>query len=1600
MDLEPFNGDLDSPITKVTNNNIRKYAGIGADGYPIDKVPHENLSDSQIQQEISTLQNTLKGGVHHVDLEPFSGELDTHLEPFSGTLDHPNKTSMWEDIKSGIAQVGNTADRGLTLASSSLFSQEQADSMFKDMGQREATRNQWANPEAKEQGFGGKVTSAVATLPMQLLTAPLGAIDTATKMIQNGESLDDAYKAAKIDAAFTVAGFAIPIGVGKTLLQKAVTGGGANAIQEYLSKLAVSSVAKTQQSKKDFAPNLEDTAIAGIIGSGFGATHSKGKADTTKSNLDLTNLGKDESISAQEVPKSETPLPDLPMDEVPPIIQTKDPLGVDNGGLTPFPELNTWDGTQTKGFPKIEEPNGAEPIHNEVAPIQEDPLGPEATARRAQEDTEGRYQEQNDFNNHPEDTATSIAMRKAQEDAAYSQKAMEEQQHKEDAFQLHEQIKETQSNAMEAERQLDFARKAGEIDYKTLEHMGDKSLMSGVDTLDLLGKLQRGDLPGALSHIGENHPNPGTRQLARWLQNKVGGMSVKLHDESVLQDGDRQVTGYYDLPSNTIGLSGRGGASPHTLLHEVIHGLTSDFLNTQLNHPLTIGLKSLYRDVTKLKEFNKFPSIYNVKEFVSEAMSNPRFQDFLKKTVMDKRTVFSKFLDSVKSMLGIKPADLKTAFDHAVDLSKQVAEMSSENSRTDMVTRLKAAGIPTRLTDFMDVSKDESLAKTGPDTEIVRAIQKMSGTAQALKDFIPAKFTTEQLLEQMKTEKDIDPNIVQKAIGLFTSGGLYQSLKHPNNTLIKKVYEVVGEASDRSQTLIDAHVHPLLDSIRNLDRTERTDASIIRTIADAEQVEITPAELARRGASEKMINYIIQSKKAMDAAFNSINEARATNGKKPIDPRLGYAVTKMVGDFRRPIFKDINSPDGTVAREFVGQIGANTRWELAKTMKKLSASRPEWIIGEEKYLGRGTRQTDGSRQAAYREALQQLVDDSPHVAELSKVLADSYASDAYAYMNAKKHTMGKKGTFGGEGRKPWEEMSKNADDFFKAEVQYAETIFKWGELSKSISEVKPLLSEAEVNQPNAKAWSDAYIDTALGTNPTQLGKGLDSVLGAIGKETGIGSTNIINTGRVGKAYTNTMLLGLNHLYLAVNALQPFQGMPIVKALLEGRGVKTRFDLGTGYSYLMEGSITAMRDMLNGKVLGKMSEFENQMTQYGKEHHIFGNEIIDRSNHTSKNALYYGAKLTDIGINTVESGTNRVVFAGISHMLKDSGMKVQEGLFETAFKLTKLIMHDYRPQESSMIWQHLGPLGNLSKNLTKYKLGQLSQLSMMAREIPTQGSYRPLAISFMSQVAFAGVLGVVAFDEADKLVHYVSNKMGKPISLRKLLLDHASDLATFGMGSLAGLDLHARTGQANIIPDTVQDAVMPAASKIYDVATATKDAITSPSEMNTKRAVREASFPMINGVLDRKWFSTINNKGQELSLTRKPSDFHDIESGTPRNDADKFWKTLGATGTHESKDKALAYENQQLHNDYSDKRKHIISDIMDQYVANGNKLDAEDIKKASAKYIANEGGGDDFTKDLLKGVNGIQLDALTRAKLRAVSGGISGLNQFKRFGGNQ
>jgi hypothetical protein len=190
------------------------------------------------------------------------------------TEDTPKKkASLGTAIHLANEQAANALDRfgtGLAGGVVNLFDTDKADEIFSKLDKRTAERLRAANPNNDEVGLGGKVAGAVATLPVQMAAMFASPADTGQTMIQEGETLPRALAGTAIDSVGNAVGLAIPGGFGGTLVKKALTGAGANAAQDVLTKQAIAAVAQQDRTKEILGPNRDSAIVSAILGGAMG----------------------------------------------------------------------------------------------------------------------------------------------------------------------------------------------------------------------------------------------------------------------------------------------------------------------------------------------------------------------------------------------------------------------------------------------------------------------------------------------------------------------------------------------------------------------------------------------------------------------------------------------------------------------------------------------------------------------------------------------------------------------------------------------------------------------------------------------------------------------------------------------------------------------------------------------------------------------------------------------------------------------------------------------------------------------------------------------------------------------------------------------------------------------------------------------------------------------------------------------------------------------------------------------------------------------------------------------------------------------------------
>ena len=139
--------------------------------------------------------------------------------------------------------------------------------------------------------------------------------------------------------------------------------------------------------------------------------------------------------------------------------------------------------------------------------------------------------------------------------------------------------------------------------------------LDGVVTSDIQKLVRKGDLRGALMALSGASTDSRVKKIARVLATAVGAAKVKTADgpdSFVSKDGTLYIA--------------EGPVYIHTLLHEATHSAVNKILDNK-GSPATRKLEQLFKEVKP--HLDSAYGAKNLKEFVSEAISNSAFQQKL-----------------------------------------------------------------------------------------------------------------------------------------------------------------------------------------------------------------------------------------------------------------------------------------------------------------------------------------------------------------------------------------------------------------------------------------------------------------------------------------------------------------------------------------------------------------------------------------------------------------------------------------------------------------------------------------------------------------------------------------------------------------------------------------------------------------------------------------------------------------------------------------------------------------------------------------------------------------------------------------------------------
>lgn len=855
-------------------------------------------------------------------------------------------------------------------------------------------------------------------------------------------------------------------------------------------------------------------------------------------------------------------------------------------------------------------------------------------------------------------------------------------------------------------------------------------------------------------------------------------------------------------------------------------------------------------------------------------------------------------------------------------------------------------------------------------------LKKMAIFKQNIAQLLVEDLSPEEVVERALATPDIQQNPVQKAFNFGTKGGDYMTAKTDNNVVIKQTVDPFKKAEDIASANKQEIVHNVYaPTWRKLNKDEFTRAWDALQQMSAAKQRLTDDEMVTAGLTGKERDAIKMHHEVMDVMVPKINEALDAAGLSHIDPEAAYVAAKSSGNFRRVMMKEV---DGEM--RVVGALGARTRQELKKQIDAFTERFPDSIPGEEQVY-RGT----SMRSTGFDDVMTFLSSQDPLIKEFIQ------RSRELNYQGSRTHLMQKKGVIGHPGNRPWEDPYTNAKEGVEAQVRYLSTMLEWAEKAKANAHVGKFLDNPALRaaQPEAVRYAERYRDMALGRNPTQWGKGVETLLNGITDSTDGWSSYLGDAATIAKKATNYKLLTLRPGYLISNLMQSVRTMPELASFLKRQGAEVEgLGIGNMFVGLLESAKTNPRGVFQGA------------RDYADSHHVYASDLLQDSEAVRNSVSHVLASAAQKPASLIEQGTRKSMFFGFVDILHKNGVTPEEGLFQSAHKLTDMGMNRYTQQDAPLAVGAAGDLGRLPYNLLSYKFNELSRFAMLAREAfknPTEVSaYKPVITALVAQVAFAGLSGAMFFQEADALVRMFSNLLDKPTSLTKMLLDNGDekivgpvtvkDLQYGGLSAATGINFSNSMGMGPVLGDTGSPAnlIMPGATALGSMVGSTVNMVTSPSVTNARRFVVDA-LPG-GGLLERQLFRQITPEGEEMGLNRNT-----LAAQPKRTGMDKFAKQLAMTGRNEANIKNELWENTKIEMTLADKQKSIVQKMRDEYYETGTVS-----RKLVDRYKKVEGNVETLDSTLQQMVLDMNIPADVRDKIKASAGtGLPAVGKMKR-----
>lgn len=1442
------------------------------------------------------------------------------------------KASFGTALKTQFAGIGNVADTALsTLAGSAagLFGDDaSAIDIEEQRKARALQRNQWANPDNEEISGLNKLGSIALTLPMQIANAGLSPADTADRLKAAGETNATAIGGAGIDAAGNALGMILPGFKQGTAAVRGLTGFGANAAQDAITKRAIQALADTEEGKRQFQPTVEDAAISGALG---GVTAMVGGKNSTKAKP--TTLV--EKLKAAE-----------PVVDTPAIKQTPDNYKATEGHDG---QMALWDIPEQGRMPnpyeavtgdwRIDE-NGM-PVKTDLSMdvanteniLQRNLFGDELGPKHPQESQ--IHQVDKDGNWLPPQKQIPLTQAIDSMDWAHKRGA----------------LKKTQlGRGMDAPGELEAARMAAEptvFNTRTRKQGGAINPEVFVEGFEKLKKLANGIVLTAKG-TGDNLNITATRN------GKYVGAAV--FDKTNRFDAPAQS----DLYNKALGSKERGTA---TQLYKFANELGNDIVPSK---KLTEGGAGVWNKLERegIAVDRKIPfnfkkqggGLYFGDDKPKQTLDQFRksFAGSIHERVQSKLLAVDNYIKSgqYKWDVGTIVSSKKTGKTYKItghDVRSKTGEpmymyTSIDGSEKGTFFSEKAEETLTPIVPFNFKKQGGGLLISTPDkVKLDNAlVPSDDGT------LIPNNPNVAEALKSALSEgKD------GKLFTYFQSGATSAAMKS-GSAAIKATAEIVQNAMKRADLSIRNSIFPAEASLKKLSRTDIQDLGEVFK-AEMFAGKRFDADNLTKNMSVEQLNAYTHMRDMFDKSLDAMNDARLSKGQTPVTPAEAYLSSRWEGDFRRPIH-DANG-------KLVWYLASNSKIGLESQTKALLKQFPDLVVDKTKDHVVRSSLGKTELQSMYTTMLDILGRDDPAIQKIQQAIQDQVMAEGESTLGQEKHFEKKAGIRGFIGDRPGHGGSKEAISMFQQQLQYAKNAFTWAEMQKAADDVKGIVGDPDLQkqQPNNVKFIREYFKNAIGHGEAQAMRVLDDNI-----RSGLGISPKILNEAIGdtKSFFILQKLAMSAGFTLTNVIQSTNVLPYLADLREqgykGNPVKA-LSMGMAAGPLMMTS--HYLKALGGQYLDRIpNQFLKDAIHYAEQNGVTARSVYDESPiQTSFNPIAKVANVASKTMTIPETFVRSVAFMTYSQMLLDSGKYAdQSKLFQHAEELVNKSMVDYRATEKPLVFAKGGSIGNFMNTLQTYPMSFYNQYAYMAGQA-AKGSPVPLLTMMVLQAALAGTGGIPYSEDIYQGYKYIKDNLVSTPTWAKLqdspflsdpklwLMETLGNSAVYGaLSDQTGLGMSSRIS-APTVGNMLQSPVGPISDIAKQVGSLGK-AIVDPTNAGKWAQAGMNSIPVgLQGLLETSDMMeglTYTTRPDGTKVYMKTSDLVKRDGSVSRTPAEESIRKWGLRSQREVVERDVQYMTDTA-NKVANERS---GDLVNKYYDAARRGDAKKAKELAALYV--------------------------------------------------